>query len=97
MRHFTLAAFAVAALYVVGGCGNGNKVSLDGGGDMGGGGQDFASGGGDMTVAKGTACGKCTERAALCIFECYADVDCAQPTHQDGTPATCDTTTNQCM
>jgi hypothetical protein len=212
MRHFTLAAFAVATLYVVGGCGNGNKVSLDGGGDMGGGGSDFATGGGgDMTAAKASACGsiydclgqgkslatceaksptaskqkfadflgcmqntcgvmgtdagatapcmvagdlgvdecnqcftnviadcsgppnctaatptffvdmnqmpvkcatdgtpvqgtnpasdcgKCIEAATACIFECYTDVDCAMLQHSDGTPATCDTTTNQCM
>jgi hypothetical protein len=56
-----------------------------------------------VCAADGTAgtpagdCGTCIDLAASCIFECYADVDCAQLTHSDGTPATCDTTSNQCM
>jgi hypothetical protein len=42
-------------------------------------------------------CGSCLDKAYACIFECYSDADCAQLTHSDGTPATCDLTTGQCV
>jgi len=55
----------------------------------------------DGTSAAGSQpasdCGSCIELAVACIMECYTDADCAMLQHSDGSPATCDTTTNQCM
>lgn len=45
----------------------------------------------------GGDCGKCLMTAEACIFECINDADCAGLTHNDGSPATCDTTTAQCV